>query len=341
MSKYMQEMLDRQAYIDQNMQKKSPFDEGVMRAIKSAKQSIAMDDEQSDRAMRRGLYGFSEALQQDQAPIAKGGIFSKFAAAARGVPAGMRAYDESEDAAVKQNGIYAQFAQRVRDAEEAKIAKMEQEAYIRQMNAQKMALEQQKLNQERDYHKESMLSRMANGARKKEIPFDKKHKLGMEGITRTIDDAIATINRNQALAEATGEDSKGEAGLLKRTINNNWVTQKGGFSIPLTPEQAEIQTLGSLLAGYGNKLMNYTNQAEFESLPHISPYNPDATNLAILKQMKKIMLRDAEHGRLESGMVNVTPNTTEGLSEYGSNTVYDNVSGTPNNINDSDDFGDL
>lgn len=338
----MQDMLDRQAYIDQNMQKKSPFDSGIMRAVKSAKTSLGMDEEQSDRAMRRGLYGFSEALQQDQAPIAKGGLFGKFAtAAARGVPAGMRAYDQAETAARNENGILANFGRRYREAQEAKAAKMEQDAYIRQMNDHKMALEQQRLNEERDYHKNSLIARKAAGTGKKEIPFDKKHKLGMEGITRTIDDAIATINRNQALAEATGEDSKGEAGLLKRTINNNWVTQKGGFSIPLTPEQAEIQTLGSLLAGYGNKLMNYTNQAEFESLPHISPYNPDATNLAILKQMKKIMLRDAEHGGLDSGMVNVTPNTTEGLSEYGSNTVYDNVSGTPNNINDSDDFGDL
>ncbi|HJK85007.1 MAG TPA: hypothetical protein QKA37_00170 [Candidatus Megaira endosymbiont of Stentor roeselii] len=340
MSKYIQDMLDRQAFIDQNMQKKNPFDEGIMRAVKSAKQSIGMDEEQSNRAMRNGLYGFSEALQQDQAPIGKG-LFGKFAATARGVPARMRAYDQSETAARNENNLLADMARRFRAGEEAKIAKMEQDAYIRQMNDRKMALERKKFGEQRDYHNQSMLSRMANGARKKEIPFDKKHKLGMEGITRTIDDAIATINRNQALAEATGEDSKGEAGLLKRTINNNWVTQKGGFSIPLTPEQAEIQTLGSLLAGYGNKLMNYTNQAEFESLPHISPYNPDATNLAILKQMKKIMLRDAEHGGLDSGMVNVTPNTTEGLSEYGSNTVYDNVSGTPNNINDSDDFGDL
>lgn len=154
-------MLDRQAYIDQNMQKKSPFDSGIMRAVKSAKTSLGMDEEQSDRAMRNGLYGFSEALAQDQTPIAKGGLFSKFATAARGVPAGMRAYDEAEDAAVKQNGIYAQFAQRVRDAEEAKIAKMEQEAYLRKMNDDKMALERDRLDEQRDYHKQILDAKTA------------------------------------------------------------------------------------------------------------------------------------------------------------------------------------
>lgn len=160
MSKYMQDMLDRQAYIDQNMQKKSPFDEGVMRAVKSAKQSLALDEEQSDRATRDGLYGFSEALQQDQAPIAKGGILGRLATAARGVPSGMRAYDQAEDAGVKQNSMMADMANRFRAAEEAKIAKMEQDAYMRQMNDEKMALEREKLGEQRDYHN-SLLARKA------------------------------------------------------------------------------------------------------------------------------------------------------------------------------------
>lgn len=153
MSKYIQDMLDRQAYIDQNMQKKSPFDAGVMRAVKSAKQSLALDEDQSDRATRQGLYGFSEALQQDQAPMAKGGILGRLATAARGVPAGMRAYDQAEDAGVKQNSMMADMANRFRAAEEAKIAKMEQDAYMRQMNDRKMTLEQEKLGEMRDYHK--------------------------------------------------------------------------------------------------------------------------------------------------------------------------------------------
>lgn len=149
----MQDMLDRQAYIDQNMQKKSPFDAGVMRAVKSAKQSLALDEDQSDRATREGLYGFSEALQQDQAPIAKGGILGRLATAARGVPSGMRAYDQAEDAGVKQNSMMADMANRFRAAEEAKIAKMEQDAYMREMNDRKMAMEQEKLGEQRDYHK--------------------------------------------------------------------------------------------------------------------------------------------------------------------------------------------
>jgi len=148
----MQDMLDRQAYIDQNMQKKSPFDSGIMRAVKSAKTSLGMDEEQSDRAMRNSLLSFSDALAQDQAPVGKG-FMGKFAAAARGVPAGMRAYDQAEDLAKAENMQLSRDAHNFRNAEEAKIAKMEQDAYLREMNAQKMALERDRFDEIRDYHK--------------------------------------------------------------------------------------------------------------------------------------------------------------------------------------------
>lgn len=152
MSKYIQDMLDRQAYIDQNMQKKSPFDSGIMRAVKSAKTSLGMDEEQSDRATRNSLLSFSDALAQDQAPVGKGFMGKFAAAAARGVPAGMRAYDEAETAARNENSVHADMVRRFRAGEEAKIAKMEQDAYLRDMNAQKMALEREKLGELKNYH---------------------------------------------------------------------------------------------------------------------------------------------------------------------------------------------
>lgn len=205
----MQDMLDRQAYIDQNMQKKSPFDEGVMRAVKSAKQSLALDEEQSDRATRDGLYGFSEALQQDQAPIAKGGILGRLATAARGVPSGMRAYDQAEDAGIKQNSMMADMAHRFRAAEEAKIAKMEQDAYMREMNVQKMALEQERLGEQRDYHKQILDAKMAAANTKEPMLNKDIRNTNLKNITnereRVISDMalVETLNDlESALKEA-------------------------------------------------------------------------------------------------------------------------------------------
>jgi hypothetical protein len=189
----MQDMLDRQAYIDQNMQKKSPFDQGVMRAVKSAKQSLALDEEQSDRAMREGLYGFSEALQQDQAPIAKGGILGRLATAARGVPVGMRAYDQAEDMGHKQNSMLADMAHRFRSAEEAKAARMEQDAYLREMNDRKMALEQEKLNELKDYHKNSLMARMAAANTKEPLHNKDIRNVNLKNITNDRDKVISDI----------------------------------------------------------------------------------------------------------------------------------------------------
>lgn len=145
-------MLDRQAYIDQNMQKKSPFDSGIMRAVKSAKTSLGMDEDQSDRATRNSLLSFSDALQQDQAPVGKG-FMGKFAAAGRAMSPALKTYDQYEDLAKNENMQLSRDAQNFRSLEEAKIAKMEQDAYLREMNDRKMAMEQEKLNDMRDYHK--------------------------------------------------------------------------------------------------------------------------------------------------------------------------------------------
>lgn len=145
-------MLDRQAYIDQNMQKKSPFDSGIMRAVKSAKTSLGMDEEQSDRATRNSLLSFSDALQQDQAPVGKG-FMGKFAAAGRAMSPALKTYDQYEDLAKNENMQLSRDAQNFRSLEEAKIAKMEQDAYLREMNDRKMALERERLDEMRDYHK--------------------------------------------------------------------------------------------------------------------------------------------------------------------------------------------
>lgn len=221
MSKYIQDMLDRQAYIDQNMQKKSPFDAGVMRAVKSAKQSLALDEDQSDRATREGLYGFSEALQQDQTPIAKGGILGRLATAARGVPSGMRAYDQAEDAGVKQNSMMADMANRFRAAEEAKIAKMEQDAYMRQMNDEKMALEREKLEEQRDYHNQSLLARMAAANTKEPAHHNIIRKTNIENLSKEKDKAISNMALVKTLDEL--EDAFKEAkkkGYVGSSMNN-------------------------------------------------------------------------------------------------------------------------
>lgn len=170
MNKYIQDMLNRQAYIDENMQRKDPFDKGIMRAVSSAKQSLGMDEEQSDRALRNTLLSFSDALYQDQTPMGKG-FMGKFATIGRAMNPALKTHDQYEDLAQNENMQLAKEAQNFRAMEEAKMAKMEQDAYMREMNDQKMALEQERLNELRDYHNQSLLAKLAKATQKKEGEF--------------------------------------------------------------------------------------------------------------------------------------------------------------------------
>lgn len=223
-------MLDRQAFIDQNMQKKSPFDEGVMRAIKSAKQSIGMDQEQSDKAFRTGLMGFSEALNKDETPMSRG-FMGKFAAAARGVPAGMRAYDQSEATSRNENSLHADMAHRFRAAEEAKIAKMEQDAYMREMNDRKMDLEQERLNEMRDYHNKSLEAKRANNLGQT-VEYEGKPYKRLDKVEQR-----KANNVKKALNSSQHELGKIDSNLsiLKNTTKDNTFSPIGGLSFIANP----------------------------------------------------------------------------------------------------------
>ena len=288
MSKYMQDMLDRQAYIDQNMQKKSPFDEGVMRAVKSAKQSLALDDDQSDKAFRSGLYGFSEALNRDNEPEAKG-IIGKFAAAARGMPAAMRAYDQSEATSQNQNSMLADMAHRFRSAEEAKIAKMEQDAYMREMNDRKMAMEQEKLGEMRDYHNKSLMAKMG-AANTKEPGHNKDiRNINLKNITNDRDKVISDIalvetlnDLESALNEAKKSGYIGSSYLAAaRRKFANYIGDTKDLDIA---EAAKAAYLGRVKQGGGSNPSTFEFTEIMKTIPSVDK-NPEAV-IKILQKDK-------------------------------------------------------
>ena len=133
---YMDDILAKQAYIQQNMPKKDPFDQGIMRAVKSAKQSLDMDDDQSDRAMRESM--------------------ATFAQVGRALAPALKTHDVYEDQAKEKNKQMIAYAQQLRAAEEAKAAALEGNAYSREMADKQMALQQQQLAEQREYHRLSL-----------------------------------------------------------------------------------------------------------------------------------------------------------------------------------------
>ena len=150
---YMDDILAKQAYMQQNMPKKDPFDQGIMRAVKSAKQSLDMDDDQSDRAMRESMATFAENI----APMPKvKGFMANFAQVGRALAPAIKTHDEYEDQAKEKNKQMVAYAQQLRAAEEAKAAALEGNAYSREMADKQMALQQQQLAEQREHHRLSL-----------------------------------------------------------------------------------------------------------------------------------------------------------------------------------------
>ena len=162
---YMDDILAKQAYIQQNMPKKDPFDQGIMRAVKSAKQSLDMDDDQSDRAMRESMATFAENI----APMPKvKGFMANFAQVGRALAPAIKTHDEYEDQAKEKNKQMIAYAQQLRAAEEAKAAALEGNAYSREMADKQMAFQQQQLAEQREYHRLSLDAARAKAEAKAE-----------------------------------------------------------------------------------------------------------------------------------------------------------------------------
>jgi hypothetical protein len=153
--KYIDDILARQAYTGQDMPKKDPFDQGIMRAIKSSKESLAMDEEQEDRALRNSMISFGDAI--GQMPRAKG-FLANLAQAGRALSPALKTHDAYEDQARDINRRELGQAQKFRAAEDARAAQLEQSAYAREMADRQRDFQERQLAEQKDYHRQSLES---------------------------------------------------------------------------------------------------------------------------------------------------------------------------------------
>ena len=145
----IEDILARQQYIAQNMPKKDHFDKGIMRAIESAKQSLSMDDDQSDRAMRNSILTFGKEMQT--MPKTRG-FMANFAQAGKAMIPAIETHDAYEDKAKNENKQMMQYAQQLRAQEEAQAAQLEQQSYLRNHAEDQLNHQRETLDATRDHH---------------------------------------------------------------------------------------------------------------------------------------------------------------------------------------------
>jgi hypothetical protein len=249
--KYINDMLAKQAYIKQNMSQKDPFDKGIMRAVKSAKKSLAMDEEQEDAALRNSILAFGEEMHK--MPKTRG-FMSNFAQVGRALNPAIKTHDAHEAQAKEENMKMLQYAQALRAAEEAKIDNLEYQAYLRE-HADKVLAEQ------KNYHQQSILAKFAKAAAKKN-GMGQEGQFGPDFITidsAPIRNSYAKEKKNYGAGLKHANDTIAAATALEGKYKNDKISPTGPFSMITAPAQKLTGILTS-----NNKLKE--KSAEIENL---------------------------------------------------------------------------
>jgi len=165
MKRYIDEMQSRGREIENEVDSKNLFDSGITRAIKSARQSLGLDTDQEHKAIRKGLFRFSDALTQqygDPRYSKRKGAVNNLASIAPAMAKGLEGYEDASDKIEHNNQEVYEWAKKFRDSEIKRLRDQDKEAFDRYFADKKLGVELAKLDEQRDYHK-GMLENRGGG----------------------------------------------------------------------------------------------------------------------------------------------------------------------------------
>ena len=311
---YMDDILARQAYMQQNMPKKDPFDQGIMRAVKSAKQSLDMDDEQSDRAMRESMATFAENI----APMPKvKGFMANFAQVGRALSPAIQTHDAYEDQAKEKNKQMIAYAQQLRAAEEAKAAALEGNAYSREMADKQMAFQQQQLAEQREHHKQSLLSNFSKAAAKREA---ENYKAYLKELEKEEKNPIKVIN-GQPYHKMDLVERRGAEKLRTATGNTKLAYDKAKEAKELFAEETRnnlLRPMGGFMTRFANPIKESTglatgNQSLKDEAALRNSFKAQLGNVTVMLEVAKTnkALTQGMYDRLRENFPNVDKDSLE------------------------------
>jgi hypothetical protein len=148
MKRYIDEMQSRGREIENEVDSKNLFDSGITRAIKSARQSLGLDQDQEHKAIRKGLFRFSDALTQqygDPRFTNRKGAVNNLASIAPAMAKGLEGYEDASDNIQHNNREVYEWAKKFRDSEIKRLRDEDKEAFDRYFADKKLGIELAKL----------------------------------------------------------------------------------------------------------------------------------------------------------------------------------------------------
>lgn len=120
----------------------NPFDNGISKAIESARASLGMTQKQQDKALRSSMLAFANNMSQQPR---ERGFFNNFASIGRAMSPALTTYDQEETSALNENNTLANQILKYQGQEEDRRALEEQRAWQRQHS-------EAQLGESRRYH---------------------------------------------------------------------------------------------------------------------------------------------------------------------------------------------
>lgn len=155
MKRYIDQMQNRGREIEREVDAKDPFDAGVRRAIKASKASLGLDEDQEHKAIRSGLYRFSDALTKqygDPRFSNRKGFVDNLASVAPAMSQGLEGYEQATDKIEHDNReVYNQVI-KIRNEEIKRLREQDKEAFDNYFKDKKLGLEYEKLLEQERYH---------------------------------------------------------------------------------------------------------------------------------------------------------------------------------------------
>ncbi len=273
---------------------RSPFDVGIARAIQSARASLAQPSrEQEHAAIRKGFMGFGNQLAQTHIPNRKG-FWANFAAAAPAIGAGLNEYSTANAQTEQANEAEADRMMAYQAQEQARQAQEAEREWQHGRFDQQLGLQERQFEETKRQH--NLLDQFRqNSLENRRTPESKYAHEEQEKIMANQE--LGNI-LNLAEQEIIKVGDKGHRNNFGR-IAEKWVP--GGYR--LDKDQTKINTIGDVLRGKLFNAWGYRNQAEFEHVPSISANNTPETNLAIIEDLKQLLINSGDQ-EMSSELIN-------------------------------------
>jgi hypothetical protein len=204
MKRYIDEMQSRGREIENEVDSKNLFDSGITRAIKSARQSLGLDQDQEHKAIRKGLFRFSDALTQqygDPRFTNRKGAVNNLASIAPAMAKGLEGYEDASDKIEHNNQEVYEWAKKFRDSEIKRLRDQDKEAFDRYFADKKLGIELAKLDEQRDYHK-GILENKNSATSNKEPAYNKDIR---SANLKNVSESRDTVLSDMALVETLND----------------------------------------------------------------------------------------------------------------------------------------